>query len=209
MQVVCFIQCRSASTRLPGKCFKKIGGQSIIARCYRRCAEVVNNVVVLTPEDDDCLHRHLRTYGIPYDTGHETNVLERFFAAAKSREADYIIRVTGDCPHPSKDALLRVQHVVHNYPDVDFVSNCFPPRRIIDGDDVECMSFNLLSYMHFLQAGDSEHVTKRLYDVLKPDGKRVINIADCVVDLSGHKTSIDTEEDYLRVKEMMERGQRK
>jgi len=206
MKICCFIQCRSDSARLPGKCFKKIDGIEIIRRCFLRCRYVFKKTYVIIPVGDTELSTFLTKSNIPFFEGDKNDVLNRYDCAAQYYGADYVVRVTGDCPAPSAEYLLYAKKLIKKY-GFDFISNCFYPRVIVDGHDVECLSYDLLHELNMREDVNREHVTKTLYENSLMTFSRY-DMADRSVDLSMHKTSIDTEEDYLRVKEMMERGQR-
>lgn len=213
MRLFCFIQCRSDSTRFPGKCFEKINGESLIELCYSACKDVIENTVVLIPADDSALESFLMEKNIPYYKGAKNDVLLRYYNAAIAYNATHIIRVTGDCPYPNKQGLYTIKAIFEEYdnkPPQVFISNCFAPRFIVDGDDVEGMSLAMLYALNKQATGTSEreHVTEYLYvgdDNINHQFIKLINIANRSVDLSMHKTSIDTPEDLERVRHTTER----
>ena len=101
-KVVAIIQARMGSTRLPGKVLKPILGKEMLWHLVNRVknAKLVDQIVVATTinsEDIKIVEFCVRE-NIDYFQGHETDVLDRYYQAAKKFEATEIIRITGDCP---------------------------------------------------------------------------------------------------------------
>jgi CMP-2-keto-3-deoxyoctulosonic acid synthetase len=61
--IVGLIPARYASTRFPGKPLERLGGMSILERCYRQClkAELLQQVWIAT--DDERIAGHARSFG--------------------------------------------------------------------------------------------------------------------------------------------------
>ncbi len=98
-----FIQARTNSSRLPGKIFEVLPGEtrlSIIEHIYRRMNSIQGNhaLAVLVPEDDDRLISFCRNRGMEYITGPALDVRKRYRIAAEKTSVDTIVRVTGDNP---------------------------------------------------------------------------------------------------------------
>lgn len=101
-KVVAIIQSRMGSKRLPGKSVKMLAGKPILQHVIERAAAItdVSQVVVATtvlPEDDE-IERIAKESGADCYRGSESNVLERYYHAAKKHYADYVVRITGDNP---------------------------------------------------------------------------------------------------------------
>jgi spore coat polysaccharide biosynthesis protein SpsF (cytidylyltransferase family) len=115
MNVVCIIQARMGSTRFPGKVLAMLHGHPVIWHVYTRCQQAVPNTVVATTNlpGDDPLADYLRTIDAPvfrWD-GPENDVLGRYAACLKIHQAEWVVRVTGDCPlvDPQEIALMVQQ----------------------------------------------------------------------------------------------------
>lgn len=169
------------------------------------------NVIVAIPENDVKLKEHLEEKNIPYFSGYEFNVLKRYYDCAcflGLKDSDKIMRITGDCPFTDLEQAYYLFQIAKKKDKLDFISNCFPPRRCIDGEDVEIMSFNILKWLYYgggyeLSESDREHVTSYVYN--NYDSLSIwhgFKIAKYISkdDNSHIKTSIDTMEDYERVK---------
>lgn len=96
------IQARTSSTRLPGKVLADLGGKPLIQRVYERtrAAELLDEVFVLTSSDpsDDALAAVLAERDIPFRRGSLGDVRSRYLELAEVSGAQYLVRVTGDCP---------------------------------------------------------------------------------------------------------------
>ena len=151
------------------------------------------SVAILTPYGDPIADRKWNCEVIQ---GDEHDVLSRYVTAAFQTDADYIVRVTGDCPMIISTIISKCVNVAtKNH--LDFVTNAHPELRTsIDGLDVEVMSRNALAWLHnnALTAHDREHVTKKLNEYKAAGLSYGFILND--FDLSHIKLSIDTKEEY-------------
>jgi spore coat polysaccharide biosynthesis protein SpsF len=120
-------------------------------------------------------------------------VLSRYADAARLHGADTVVRITSDCP--LIDPAL-IDQVIDTYEkgDSDYVSNMLPPTWPY-GMAVEVFSAVALAQAHAeaTQPYEREHVTPFLYG--HPERYRLLNVAS-PVDLSHHRWTVDTPEDY-------------
>src|SRR6185503_402596 len=102
MRVVCFIEARMRSSRLPGKVLLPIMGRPMLELMVERLrrARLVDDVVIATTDDPSCdpIAEMADRIGISYFRGSEDDVLARVLGAARAYEADVIVETTGDCP---------------------------------------------------------------------------------------------------------------
>ena len=102
MRTVAIIQARMGSTRLPGKVLTELGGTTMLGQVVRRVRDArhITDVVVATSTaaDDAAIAREAERLGASVHRGSETDVLARFVGAARSVNADVIVRLTADCP---------------------------------------------------------------------------------------------------------------
>lgn len=145
MKIVCAIQARMGSTRLPGKALKEIHGLPILVHIWRRmlaCAEV-DEVVVAWGGD---LPRVTSRYAMRISwCNDEDDLLLRLYNAGRESHADAILRVRADCLFldPAKlDDLVRFYRDA--YPCHRAVSN-WPSRMESEGLDAEVWSMELLA----------------------------------------------------------------
>jgi len=112
MKVGFIITARLKSTRLPRKLLLKIQGESVIGHMIERLkiSPYLDEIIVATsknPEDDE-LGLIAAEKGVKCFRGHEKNVVQRLYMAAKEYTLDYIINTTGDCPLVAYDYIRDV-----------------------------------------------------------------------------------------------------
>lgn len=154
------------STRLPGKVMKPIGGAPMIAVLLARLgrSQQISEIVVATSLDpsNEPLVDHVQTLGYKCYRGSENDVLDRYIQAAKSVDANVVVRITGDCPlvDPTLVDKLILQFKATN---VDYCSNTDPPT-FPDGLDIEVFTLAALEIaaMESAKPYDREHVTPYL-----------------------------------------------
>ena len=197
-RVVCIIEARFASTRLPGKVLKPILGEPMLARMIERIlhARMIDSVVVATStsEADDAVAEAAIHAGADTFRGSEDDVLARVVGAAQSHYADVIVETTGDCP--LHDPAI-VDKVVADYllGGADFVGNIHPyttPR----GTDVRVFSTNALAEIERTSTdpADREHVSLHFWE--HPEKYRLRNVATGFPDSAkDYRLTVDTQPD--------------
>lgn len=211
MKVTAIIQARMGATRLPGKVLLPLQGRSVLehvvgrVRGASRLAEVC--VATTTSPGDDAIVAECARLGVASFRGSEQDVLDRYYQAAKSRSAEAIVRVTADCPlyDPAHlDELLRLFNEANaGAVTVDYFSNCTMHRTFPRGLDTEIFSFAALerAWREAKQPHEREHVTPYLYG--HPELFRLRSF-EGDTDLSGHRWTLDTPEDWQFVQAVYE-----
>jgi spore coat polysaccharide biosynthesis protein SpsF len=196
--VVCIIEARFASTRLPGKVLKPILGEPMLARMIERLlrARTIDSVVVATSTSraDDAVAEAAALAGAECFRGSEKDVLARVVGAARMFDADLIAEATGDCP--LHDPAI-VDKVVADYllGGADFVSNIHPyttPR----GTDVRVFPADLLAEIERTSSdpADREHVS--LYFWEHPEKYRLRNVGtELSPSAASLRLTVDTQPD--------------
>lgn len=202
MKVVAIIQARMGSTRLPGKVLRILGGATVLANVIDRVRAVpaIDEIVVATSTDqqDDQLEEEASRCGVAVFRGSEKDVLSRYYEAAREFHADVIVRITADCPLLDPEL---VQQMVSNFhasrngdARLDYLSNALT-RSYPRGLDAEVFSFSALEKAHraATEQFEREHVTPYIYQ-----HPACFSIKEYVgeVDLSLHRWTLDTPEDY-------------
>lgn len=102
-RTVAIIQARMASTRLPGKVMLPLAGRPMLLRVLDRVCAIagVDAVCVAVPEGSahdpvEALARQKENVVVM--RGPEQDVLKRYTIAARSLEAETVVRITSDCP---------------------------------------------------------------------------------------------------------------
>ena len=205
--IVAIVQARMGSTRLPGKILKKILRKPMLWHIINRLNQVgeINEVVIATSKllKDDPVYKMSKEYGISCFRGSESNVLKRFFDAAVMAKADYIIRITGDCPLVDPPTISKLVKLFFNG-SFDFcgvacgagVANQTNINRFPDGMDAEIFSFQALQEANEEADTDlqREHVTPFIWK----DKKRYSSatLFPETSDYSDLRWTVDNQEDF-------------
>jgi spore coat polysaccharide biosynthesis protein SpsF len=198
MSIVCIIQARMGSERLPGKVLQSIEGKPMIERVIERVerSHLVDGIVIATTTlpQDDVLAELCATMGWNCYRGSEQDVLDRYYRAAQHYGADYIVRVTSDCPLVDPTVLDYVTAAfVSSAPAVDYASNTIT-RTYPRGLDIEIFSFAALelAWNDDKAANWREHVTPYIHQ--QADKFRLLIVTN-PVDFSHYRWTVDTPQD--------------
>lgn len=210
-KVVIGIQARSTSQRFPRKVHALIGGVPVldlIMDAASKSADQFNenpksNVAVefylLVPGGDEIVNIYDKNFVIE---GSEKNVLSRYKTLAYSTNADYIVRITADCPLLPSPVVTNVIKVgtMNGY---DYLANFFEAdgklyRLIPDGFECEFFSRKMLDWALENANTDShkEHVTTvmRAYNQNFSFGVIIPHVP-----YTDKKLSLDTVEEQLEI----------
>jgi spore coat polysaccharide biosynthesis protein SpsF len=206
IRVVAIIQARMGSSRLPGKVMRDLAGEPMLARVVRRTSRAarIDHVVVATTTDtsDDPVARLCAEQGWGTFRGSRDDVLDRYYRAALAHDAGAIVRITSDCPLIDPPLVDRViERFLRRPPVLDYCSNVYPERTYPRGLDTEVVSISALerSWMEDRNPALREHVTQ--YILRHPDLFSIGGIRH-ETDLSAHRWTVDTPEDYSFVQQI-------
>jgi glutamate-1-semialdehyde 2,1-aminomutase len=192
------------SRRLPGKVLAQLGGVPLIELLLHRLARSreIGATVVAIPGDhgNEPLARFLHDRGHDVYAGSETDVLDRYYQAARSRGADVVVRVTGDCPLVDP-AIVDEVIAAFRRSGAEYGSNTNPPT-FPDGLDVEVFSFAALerAWHEAREPRDREHVTPY---IVRSEGDRRVSVRHST-DLSGRRWTVDEPEDLAVLDRVVE-----
>jgi len=173
-------------------------GEPLLSRVVRRASRAasLDEVVVATTAEpaDDPIVDLARREGWPVERGSEQDLLDRYVQAARSHRAEVVVRITSDCPLIDPEV---VDVVVRAFTDarVDYASNTLAPRTFPLGLDVEVMTMDSLerAWREDPDPARREHATPYLYR--HPELFALLRVPNDV-DLSAHRWTVDTPEDY-------------
>lgn len=201
--VVAIIQARTGSSRFPGKVLFDLAGKPVLAHVIDRAQRIpgVQEVIVATTilDKDDPVVALAQRYGAAGARGSETDVLDRFYQAARPAHAKVVVRLTGDCPllDPEVSGQVLARFLLG---DADYVSNVHPPSYP-DGLDTEVLSFGALerAWREANLPSEREHVTPYIWKNQSARPFRLANVS-WERDLSSWDWVVDTKEDlsFLR-----------
>jgi glutamate-1-semialdehyde 2,1-aminomutase/spore coat polysaccharide biosynthesis protein SpsF len=195
--IVALIQARMSSTRLPGKVLVDLAGRPMLWHVAARVgrARLVDKVVVVTSTQpaDDVIETFCKGSEISCFRGDESDVLDRYFRAARQEAADVVVRITADCPLIDPAVIDRVIEA-RAQANADYATNALH-ETFPDGLDVEVFSFEALerAWREAAKPSDREHVTP----YMKHSGRfTVLNIEnDEVPSAAGQRWTVDESSD--------------
>lgn len=201
--IICIVQARSSSSRLPGKVLKSILGRPMILHeleRLRRC-ESIDKIVLATSTDesDDELARIVTEIGVEVYRGSLDDVLDRYYQCAKQHWGEHVVRITGDCPVIDwriVDAVIGKHLTEKN--DYTRTTDGFP-----DGLDTEVFRFSALeaAWKEAKLPSEREHVT--LY-IKKHSERFRLGQMDCEQDLSHLRWTVDEPQDFGLIRQVYE-----
>lgn len=166
IKTILITQARVGSTRLPRKVLKEIEGQSLLKIHLNRlikCKKVSEIIVATTINDEDSIiYDKAIEWGFSASRGSESDVLDRFYQAVKDKRADWIVRVTSDCPLIDPKLVDSVIDFVQKN-DKDYGANILV-EHFPDGQDIEVFKFSALkkAWENAKLQSEREHVTPYL-----------------------------------------------
>lgn len=208
IKIVTVIQARSGSSRLANKIFLTLTGKPLLYRMFERVAasELKGTIVIATTTEssDDNVESFCKDHKINIYRGHQTDLLDRHYQAAKIFSADAVIKIPSDCPLIDSKVIDKViQFYLNNINNYDYVSNLHP-ATYPDGNDVEIMSFNALekAWNNAEREFEREHTTPFIWE--NPDKFRIGNVLwETGLDYSmTYRFTIDYPEDYEFIKKV-------
>jgi spore coat polysaccharide biosynthesis protein SpsF len=182
VKVVAIVQARYASRRLPGKVLADIAGKPMLLRVVERAARSreIDEVGVATTvrADDDAVADLCRKSGVECYRGSPQDVLDRYWQAAQAWEADWVVRLTADCPLMDAsliDELVGAFHAAD--PPLDFAANRLPGDRTVPiGLDIEMCTRAALgrAWREAAEPHQREHVMPYFYE--NPGRFRILHL---------------------------------
>jgi len=167
MRIIAVTQARTGSTRLPSKVLKEVLGISLLHLHIRRVlgSKRINELILATTilPEDQAIVTAAKELRVRTSQGSVDDVLDRFYQALKAEPADYVVRLTADCP--LIDPLLIdnvIQYTIDN--NLDYCSNAMTPQYP-DGQDVEVFRYSALekAWLKAELASEREHVTPYIW----------------------------------------------
>jgi len=207
MRIAAIIQARTGSSRMPGKVLKKICNKTVLGHVIDRviASKAFNEIIVATTDckQDDEIALEAQRNGALVFRGSESNVLERYYFAARKYNVDIIVRITSDCPLIDPDIISKLINIfkeLHQKGDIDYLSNCLT-RTFPRGLDIEIFTIQALKNAHdgATKVFELEHVTPYIYQ--HPEIFTIKNYENNI-DLSNYRWTLDTPEDFEFISEV-------
>ena len=202
-------QARTGSTRLPGKVLKEINEKSLLQIHLDRLkkCKLVSEIIVATTtnSEDDILFNLVFTWGYNASRGSETDVLDRFYKTVKDKKADWIVRVTSDCPLIDPELVDKVIDFVQTN-NKDYGSNTLI-ENFPDGQDIEVIKFSALeiAWRNAKLSSEREHVTPFIRNNSDFKGGHLFSAINypCDFDFSKIRMTVDESKDFELIKKLI------
>lgn len=205
--VICIIQARMGSTRLPEKVLMPILCEPMLVRQIERVkhSQLIDRIVIATTtkKEDDSVAVIAKKIGVHCFRGNEHDVLDRLYLAAKDSHADVVVRLTGDCPLSDPKVIDEtIGFFLNNLDDIDYTSK---PVNYPEGLDVEVFSFSVLerAWKEAIKPSEREHVTPYIYH--HPEIFKIKTYKKEGGNFSDMHWSVDTLEDLTFVRTIFEK----
>ena len=198
LNTVLITQARYGATRLPGKVLKEINGKSLLKihlERLKKCDKISEIVVATTTKkEDDIIFKKSIEWGFLSSRGSELDVLDRYYNTAKDRNADWIVRVTSDCPLIDADLVDKVISFTQEN-GLDYGANILI-ENYPDGQDVEVFKFSALetAWKNAVLFSDREHVTPYIRNNSDFKGGSIFNALNFPCDSSYSKIRMTVDE---------------
>ena len=205
LKIVAVTQARVGSTRLPGKVLMKLGNESLLQLHVRRIknSKKIDELIVATTtaEEDAAIVSLVDKTKANVYRGSVEDVLDRFYQALQGKGADYVVRLTADCPLIDGSLIDKVIQftIEHN---LDYCSNtletCYP-----DGEDIEVFRYSALekAWNEAKLSSEREHVTPFIWKNSSYRGGALFKSDNFSEGYSyGHlRLTVDEETDFILV----------
>lgn len=208
IKVLCIIQARMGSERLPGKVMNILGNKPVVEHVINRseASRYIDEVVLATSKESSEIPMidYLEKNNYHTFRGDENNVLKRYVSCEEKYHGDVLVRITGDCPFVDP---AIIDHVLSYYilNDFDYV-RLDVPKTMIRGFDVEVFSTEAMKKVYSITEkieGDSpykEHVTYYMYT--HPEEFKVGYVEGSKLYQKDYRICVDTKEDFEVVKKV-------
>jgi len=199
-RTIIYVQCRTGSSRFPGKILKKINGVPYLKLLIERIrkSKKADDVIVITTnqKEDDVLVDLCNYNSLPYFRGSAYDLLDRHYQANKIFKADYVVKVPSDCPFADPEIIDDVISVIHSSSLIDYASNYHPPT-FPDGLDVEVARSDVLeiAWSTAQESHEREHTFPYIWD--NPEMFNIFNLINNKGNMfKTHRWTLDYPEDF-------------
>jgi spore coat polysaccharide biosynthesis protein SpsF len=210
MRIIAVTQARTGSTRLPSKVLMQVSGVTLLELHINRIlkSKKIDQLIVattLSPEDLAIVDL-AKKLGVNSYQGSVSDVLDRFYQSLKGLEANYIVRLTSDCPLIDPVLIDKVIEftVTHN---LDYCSNTLDPSYP-DGQDVEVFKYTALerAWSEANLISEREHVTPYIWKNSSYQGGKLFSSDNFKEGYSyGHlRMTVDEPKDFEVISKLVE-----
>ena len=179
-KLVCVIEARMSSSRLPGKVLKEILGRPTLELLIERLkrSKRIDEIVVATSThpEDNAIAKVAAKAGVKCYQGSLDDVLTRVIEAVESVNGDIIVEITGDCPLADH---VIIDELVDKYlkSGADYASNVLEATYPA-GMDVQVFSLKVLKEVSAIAKSpeEREHVSWLIYRDPEKTKYKLLNV---------------------------------
>ena len=197
--MLCILQARMSSKRLPGKSLKLIRGKEVLQLVYDQISKskYISKIIIATSKhiSDDKIVTFCKKRNISVFRGSLNNVANRFYNIIKKKNCEEFVRINGDSPLSNSSLIDRMCKEFLKGKN-EIVTNSFP-RSFPKGQSVEIIKSSLIKKnINKFNKYDLEHVSSYFY---KNFYKFKIRNIKNKIDQSMYNLSIDTKKDFANI----------
>ena len=203
--MICLIQARVSSSRLPYKVLKKIDDKELLLYLVQNLkkSKIIKEIIILTSnnKEDDAICKLCELNRIQFFRGPLNNTFLRFQKFLSTRiKIKKFIRISGDSP--LLDYRLMDEMIFYSRKKkFDIFTNIFP-RSFPKGQSIEIINYK--SFMSIdpknLKKNEKEHVTRYFYNNYSK--YKILNFKSDV-NYSNFNLSVDTQKDLNKIKKIL------
>lgn len=171
-KVSLIIQARMGSKRLPRKTLLPLAGKPLIYRIVERVkhCKYIDNLILAIPdtEEDNKITRIKFRCGLKIFKGSESNLVSRYYFAAKKFNSKIVVRLPGDNCMPEPSEIDRIISFYKKFNKPFFASNLsnILNNQYPDGIGAEVFGFNYLDDLMNMKLSKEkkEHIHLNFFD---------------------------------------------
>lgn len=202
--MLCIIQARYSSKRLPGKVLKKILGITILQRVVNQVKKStkISKIIIATSKSitDKKIINFCNKNKINCMTGPLNNVFKRFYSIIIHERCKAFVRISADSPLLDPSLIDKAINLF-NKNRYNIVTNVFP-RTFPKGLSVEVVNSKIIleSLLKIKKKKHQEHLTSFFYENCK--NFKIKNLYN-KINNSNINLSIDSLRDFIKVKNII------
>ena len=197
--MLCIVQARMSSKRLPGKVLMKMKGKTILERVIYNLSlsKEIKKIVVATSNNksDDKIVSFCKIRNFLFTRGSLSNVALRYVKTIKIYPCKKFLRISADSPfinYKLIDNMIRLSKKKK----FDIYTNTFP-RTFPKGYSVEIINTKtFLKFYKYFNRRQAEHLTSYFYENNK---NFIIKNFISTKNMSDLNLSVDTSKDFIRL----------
>ena len=206
------IQCRTGSTRLPGKMTRTFhDGKTILEIMVEELLSSFDRerivIATSTANADDAIESLAENLDVECSRGSEEDVLDRVWHAVKTRNANRVARVCADNPFLRASFLAELLAVEEKHDYASFqLADGTPTILSHLGLFAEVVSFDTLAKLQktAVSKRHREHLTSHILDNPTEYQRCFLNVPEYISSVANLRLTVDTELDFLTSQQLFE-----